>query len=134
MAVFEYFPVQIRKTTLGNMSEDEEILMCFVAGSSLSANREYVVITSRRVLAMDERTIGLLGKSYVNVKENVPIDQIISIDTSRTFMNKLLGQSSLGLQIDRYKYLINNASKKDIEAATELITELANLTVGKEAN
>jgi hypothetical protein len=105
--------------------------MCLVAGSSLASTRDYVVITSQRVLVMDERTMGTLGKTYVNVKENVPIDQITAVDISRTFMNKLLGQSSMGMQIERYKYLINNGNKKEIQAAAELISELAHLPAEK---
>jgi hypothetical protein len=127
MADFEHLPVQIRKTVQQNMSQDEQIKMCFLAGSSLLSNRDYVVITSRRVLVMDERTIGCLGRSYVNLKENVPIDEITSIDVSRTFTNKLLGQANMGLQAEKYKYLINNGSKKEIEAAAELIADLVHL-------
>lgn len=128
MAVFEYLPVQIRKAVLENMSQDEQVEMCFLAGSSLFSSRDYVVITSRRVMVMDERTIGCLGRAYVNVRENVLIDQITLVDISRTFMNKMLGQASMGLQADRYKYLIKNGSRKEIEAAAELITDLAHLT------
>jgi hypothetical protein len=128
VAVFEYLPVQIRKAVLENMSQDEQVEMCFLAGSSLFSSRDYVVITSRRVMVMDERTIGCLGRAYVNVRENVLIDQITSVDISRTFMNKMLGQASMGLQADRYKYLIKNGSRKEIEAAAELIADLAHLT------
>lgn len=127
MAVFEYLPVQIRKAVLENMSQDEQVEMCFLAGSSMFSSRDYVVITSRRVMVMDERTIGCLGRAYVNVRENVLIDQITSVDISRTSMNKLLGQASMGLQADRYKYLIKNGSRKEIEAAADLITDLAHL-------
>lgn len=127
MAVFEHLPERIRKTAQGNMSQEEQIKMCLVGGSSMSSSRDYVVITSKRVLVLDERTMGTLGKTYVNVKENVPIDQITEVEISRTFMNRLLGQSSMGMQIERYKYLINNGSKKEIQAAAELITDLAHL-------
>jgi|GEM_PF-839409 len=131
MAVFEYLPVQIRRAVQENISQDEQIKMCFVAGLSLFSSKDYVVITSRRVLVMDERTIGCLGRSYVNVKENVPIDQITSVDISKTFVNKLLRQSNMGLQVEGYKYLINNGNKREIEAAVELISHLAHLTTEK---
>jgi hypothetical protein len=130
MAVFEKLPERIRKTAQDNISQEEQIKMCLVAGSSMSS-RDYVVITSQRVLVLDERTMGTLGKTYVNVKENVPIDQITEVDISRTFMNRILGQSSMGMQIERYKYLINNGSKKEIQAAAELINDLAHLTTGE---
>jgi hypothetical protein len=128
MADFERLPVQIRRAVQENISQDEQIKMCFVAGSSMFSSKDYVVVTSRRALVMDERTIGCLGRSYVNIKENVPIDQITSVDISRTFINRLLGQSSMGLQVEGYKYLINNGSKKEIEAAAELISDLAHLS------
>ena len=128
MAVFERLPVQIRKAVQDNMSQSEQVEMCFLAGSSRLSGKDYVVITSRRVLVMDERVIGCLGRSYVNIKENVPIDEITSIDISRTFMNKLLGQASMGLQIDRYKYLINNGSNKEIGVAAKLLSDLAHLS------
>ena len=128
MAVFEKLPERIRKTAQENISQGEQIKMCLLAGSSMSSSRDYVVITSQRVLVLDERTMGTLGKTYVNVKENVPIDQITEVDISRTFMNRILGQSSMGMQIERYKYLINNGSKKEIQTAAELINDLAHLT------
>ena len=131
MAVFEYLPAQIRRTVKENISQDEQVKMCFVAGSSLFSSKDYVVITSRRVLVMDERTIGCLGRSYVNIRENIPIDQITSVDISRSFVNKLLWQSNMGLQVERYRYLINSGSKKEIEAAAELINGLAHLTAEK---
>lgn len=131
MAVFEYLPAQIRKAVQENISQDEQIRMCFVAGLSLFSSRDYVVITSRRVLVMDERTIGCLGRSYVNIKENVPIDRITSVDISKTFMNRLLQQSTMGLQVEGYRYLINNGNKKEVEAAAELISDLAHLTMRK---
>jgi len=131
VAVFEYLPAQIRKAVQENISQDEQIRMCFVAGLSLFSSRDYVVITSRRVLVMDERTIGCLGRSYVNIKENVPIDRITSVDISKTFMNRLLQQSTMGLQVEGYRYLINNGNKKEVEAAAELISDLAHLTMRK---
>jgi hypothetical protein len=124
MAEFNYFPEQIRNTALENMLPNEQIRMCFIAGSSLSSAKDYVIITSQRVLVLDERTIGYLGKYYVNVKENVPIEQITSIDISRSFMSKLLGQANMGLQVDRYKYLINNGNINDIRKAVNLISEI----------
>jgi len=127
MAVFERLPVQIRKAVRERMSQGEQVKMCFLAGSSMLSSKDYVVITSRRVLIIDERTIGCLGRSYVNVRDNVSIDEITSVDISRTFMSKILGQANMGLQIDRYKYLISNGAKKEIEAAAELISELAHL-------
>ena len=124
MAEFKHFPEQIRNTAIENMQPDEEVRMCFIAGTVMSSSKDYVIVTSQRVLVLDERAIGYLGKYYVNVKENVPIEQITSIDISRSFMNRLLGQASMGLQVDRYKYLINNGNISDIRKAANLISEI----------
>ena len=125
MADFEQLPERIRKTVQENISQDEQIKMCLIAGSSLASNRDYVIITSRRVLVMDERVLGSLGKTYINIKENVPVDKIASVEISRTFMNKLLGNSNMEMRVDQYTYLINNGGKKEIAAAAELIASLA---------
>jgi hypothetical protein len=127
MAVFEKLPPQVRKVVKDNISQDEQIKMCLIASSSSFSSKDYVVITTKRILVMDERTMGCLGRAYVNIKENVPIDKIISIDFSSSFMDKLLRQLSMGIQIEGYKYLIKSANKKEVEKAADLISELAHL-------
>ena len=124
MAEFEYFPEHIRKKIVEHISQDEKIKMCFIAGSSLAFNKDFVVITSKRVLVVDERTMGSLGKLYVNIKEDVPIEDIESIEIYRSPMNRLIGQASMGLKVDRYKYLINNGNAGEIKKAIQLINEI----------
>ncbi|MEK7398935.1 MAG: hypothetical protein AAB116_18530 [Candidatus Poribacteria bacterium] len=124
MAEFEYFPQHIRKKIVEHISQDEKIKMCFIAGSSLAFNKDFVVITSKRVLVVDERTMGSLGKLYVNIKEDVPIEDIESIEIYRSPMDRLIGQASMGLKVDRYKYLINNGNAGEIKKAIQLISEI----------
>lgn len=124
MAEFECFPENIRKAVLERISSDEVVEMCFIAGSSLSFSKDFVVITSKRVMVIDERTMGYLGKLYVNIKENVPIESIESIEIYKSLKNRLLGQASIGLKVDRYTYLINNGSVGDINKAVKLIDEI----------
>lgn len=124
MAEFECFPEHIRKAVLEHISPDESIEMCFIAGSSLSFNKDFVIITSKRVMVIDERTMGYLGKLYVNIKENVPIENIESIEIYKSPINKLFGQASMGLKVDRYTYLINNGSAGEISKAVNLINEI----------
>ena len=47
-------------------------------------------------------------------------------------MSKMLGQASMGMQIDGYKYLIKDGSRKEIEAAAELVNNLSHLSVKKD--
>lgn len=124
MAEFEYFPQHIRKKIVEHISQDEKIKMCFIAGSSLAFNKDFVVITSKRVLVVDERTMGSLGKLYVNIKEDVLIEDIESIEIYRSPMDRLIGQASMGLKVDRYKYLINNGNAGEIKKAIQLISEI----------
>lgn len=124
MAVFEYLPEQIKKAVLEHISEDEQIKMCFIAGSSLISDKDYVVITNKRIMVMDERNLGYLGKSYVNIKEDVPIDQITLIEVSSTFKNKLFRQLNMSIHIDRYTYLIKNGDVNEIKRAVSLIKGL----------
>ncbi|MGQ9609734.1 MAG: hypothetical protein ACUVWN_10540 [bacterium] len=127
MAIFEYLPEQIKKAVLEHISKDEQIKMCFIAGSSLISDKDYVVITNKRVMVMDERNLGYLGKSYVNIKEDVSIDQITSIEVSSTFRNKLFRQLNMNLQVDRYTYLIKNGDMNEIKKAVALIKGLAGI-------
>ncbi len=127
MAIFEYLPEQIQKAVLGHISKEEQIRMCFIANSSLISDRDYVVITDKRVMVMDERNLGYLGKSYVNIKEDVQIDQITSIEVSSTFKNKLFRQLNMSLHIDRYTYLIKNGDVKEIKEAVNLIKGLSGI-------
>lgn len=124
MAEFECFPEHIRKAVLEHILPDENVEMCFIAGSSLSFSKDFVIITSKRVMVVDERTMGYLGKLYVNIKENVLIENIESIEIYKSPINRLFGQASMGLKVDRYKYLINNGSAGEINKAFKLINEI----------
>jgi len=132
MAEFQQLPEHIRKAVIEHTSPDEQVRMCFVAGLSMFSSKDYVIITSKRVLVIDERYLGYLGKSYVNIKENVPIEEIVSIEIIKSFTNKILGQASMGLQVDRYKYLINNGGSGEIKKAAKLIGEIKQ-TLSQEA-
>ncbi len=78
-------------------------------------------------MVMDERNLGYLGKSYVNIKEDVPINQITSIEVNSTFKNKLFRQSNMSIHIDRYTYLIKNGDINEIQRAASLIKGLVGI-------
>lgn len=123
MAQFELLPIEIQKTVKTHMLADEEIKMCFLAGAVL-LGPEYVVITSKRIIVLDVRNIGSLSQSYVNVKFDVPFSSITKIDMNRSFKNKLLGQTNISIQINRYKHLINNVSNREANQAVKLLFSL----------
>lgn len=124
MAEFQLLPENIKKAVLDHISKGENVEMCFVAGSSFSIDKEYVVITPRRVMIVGERPLGIMGRSYVNIKGDVSIKDIISIKVKRTLMSKLFGLSSVQLELKDYSYIISNVSSGDIDRAVKLINRL----------
>lgn len=132
MAEFQYFPENIQKTVLEHISHNERIEMCFIAGSSLSSDRDYVIITPIRIIIIDERPMGYLGRSYVNIKSEVTIKDIGSITVYKTFVGRLFGLSSMQLEAEGYKYIIRNGNSVDIDHAVKLIQKLKeNVTLQK---
>ena len=123
MAQFELLPTEIQETVKTHLFADEEIQMCFLAGS-VFLGPEYVVITSKRIIVLNVRNIGSLSKSYVSVRCDVPFASITKIDTNRSFKNKLLGQTNISIQINGYKHLINNANNQEANQAIELLSFL----------
>lgn len=123
MAQFNLLPTNIQEAVKAHLISDEEIKMCFLAGS-VFLGPEYVVITSKRILVMNVRNIGSLSKSYVNVRCDVPFANITKINTNRSFKNKLLGQTNISIQIDGYEHLINNANSQEANQAFELLSSL----------
>jgi len=126
MAQFELLPSEIQRVAKNHLSEDEEVKMCFLAGSLMFSSPDYVIITTERILVLDERNLGSLNISYVNVQCDVLILNIIKIDLNRSFMNKILAQANLCIQTDGYKYLINNISRRDAKQAFKIISALMN--------
>jgi hypothetical protein len=123
MAQFELLPTDIQEAVKVHLIPDEEIKMCFLAGS-VFLGPEYVVITSKRIIVMNVRNIGSLSKSYVNVRCDVPVANITGINTNRSFKNKLLGQANISIQIDGYEHLINNANSREANQAVKLLSSL----------
>jgi hypothetical protein len=123
MAQFELLPMAIQKTVKAHLLADEEVKMCFLAGS-VFLGPEYVVITSKRIIVLNIRNIGTLSQAYVNVRCDVPFVNITKIDTNRSFKNKLLGQANISIRINGYEHLINNAGKREASEAVELLFSL----------
>jgi len=124
MAQFELLPPEIQRVARKRLATDEEVKMCFLAGSLMFSSPDYVIITTERILMLDKRNLGSLSISYVNVLCDVLIANIIKIDLSRSFKNKILGQANLCIQTDGYKHLINNVSNRDAKRAVKLLPAL----------
>jgi len=123
MAQFELLPTEIQNTVKEHLIADEEVKMCFLAGS-VFLGPEYIVITSSRIIVLNIRNIGTLSQSYVNVRCDVPFADITKIDTNRSFKNKLLGQTNIRIRVNGYEHLINNANNQEANKAVELLSSL----------
>ena len=124
MAQFELLPSEIQKVAKKSLATDEEVKMCFLAGSLMFSSPDYVIITTERILVLDERNLGSLSISYVNVLCDVLVANIIKINLSRSFKNKIFGQANLYVQTDGCKHLINNVSSRDAKQAVKLLSAL----------
>jgi hypothetical protein len=125
MAQFELLPIEIQKTVRIHLLADEDIKMCFLAGS-VFLGPDYVVITSKRIIVLNVSNIGSLSQSYVNVRCNVPFTSITKIDTNRSFKDKILGQTNIRIQINGFQHLISKANNREASQAIELLYSLIN--------
>jgi hypothetical protein len=123
MAQFELLPEEIQKSVKAHLLAGENVKMCFLAGS-VFLGPEYVVITSKRIIVLNVRSIGTLSQSYVNVRCDIPFAKITKINTNRSFKNKLLGQTNISIRVNGYEHFINNTNKREASRAVELLFSL----------
>ena len=122
MAEFDLLPERIKGVISKMLNPGEGVRMCFIAKGSLSASRDFIVMTDARVFIIDERRMG--GWVYANVKGDIPISDIIGIEVRRKLRDKVLGQSSLSLKLEGREYLIDRASSREVKRALEIITSI----------
>ena len=121
MADFHRLPFRIRETAQDQLSADEQIWLC-VLGRSRLLNPDFVVITSDRVLVLEERQMGSLGASYVNIRCDLSFSQITGIQLDQSLKHRIFGQAALEITVDGDKHLINNISYRDAKHAMALIS------------
>ena len=122
MAEFANMPPRIQKIVQAHTGEDEHVLLCVLGRSSL-LRPDFVVITTRRVLVLDERYIGGLTVSYANVRCNLLFTEIRSIKLIRHFKHRLLLQAKLEISVVRNVHWIDNISVRSARRAYACITE-----------
>ena len=124
MAEFARFPAAIQHTVAEYIASDEDVLLCFVAGSPMFSTGDYVVITNARVLILEERRIGPMGSPYVNVQCNLSCPTILSVECERLLRHWLFHQMTLKLAVPGRTYLIRNVSFGDGKKAATLLERL----------
>ena len=120
MAEFHRLPFRIQETTQAQLSADEQIRLCTLGRSSL-LTPDFVVITSDRVLVLEERQMGSMSASYINIRCNLLFAQITAIKLNQSLKHRIFGQAALEITVNGDKYLIDNISYRDAKRAMTLI-------------
>ena len=121
MADFHRLPFRIREAAQAQLGADEQIWLCTLGRSSL-LNPDFVVITSDRVLVLEERQMGSLSASYVNIRCNLSLTQITGVELDQSLKHRIFGQAALEITVNGDKHLINNISYRDAKHAIALIS------------
>ncbi|MDD9973435.1 MAG: hypothetical protein OXU27_05485 [Candidatus Poribacteria bacterium] len=122
MAEFGNMPPRIQKIVQSHLCEDEHVYLCVLGRSNL-LRPDFVFITSRRVLVLDERYIGSLAVSYANVRCNLLFTEIRGVKLVRHLKHRLLRQARLEISVVRAIHWIDNINFRSARAAYVCITE-----------
>ena len=121
MAEFHRLPSRIQEVIQAELIADEQIRLCTLGRSNL-LNPDFVIITSGRVLVLEERQMGSLRASYINIRCNLSFSQITGVKLDQGLKHRIFGQAALEIKVNGDKYLINNVSYRDAERAMALIS------------
>ncbi len=122
MAEFENLPTRIQQLAKAELQQDEKIHLCVLGRSSLLLP-DFVLITSQRVLVLDEKFIGSIAVSYANIRCNLLFSDIISVKLARMLKHRLFGQARLEIYVKRNIYWIDNMSFHEAMHVQQFITE-----------
>ena len=122
MAEFTNMPPRIQKTVRAQIGEDEEVCLCLLGRSDL-LRPDFVFITPRRVLVLDERYIGSLAVSYANIRCNLLFTEIRDVKLVRQFKHRLLSQARLEISVLRNVHWIDNINFRSAQCAYIYITD-----------
>ena len=109
MADYENLPGRIKRVAKTELHQNEHIDLC-VLGRSSVLRPDYVIITSLRILVIDERDMGSLAISYANIRCNLFYSEITAVKLARLLKHRLLGQARLEINVKRNVHWIDNLS------------------------
>ena len=122
MAEFAQMPPRIQKTVYAHIHEDENVYISILGRSSM-LRPDFVFVTTRRVLVLDERYIGSLAVSYANIRCNLLFSEIHEVRLVRQFKHRLLRQARLEISVVRNVHWIDNINFRSARCAYMYITE-----------
>ena len=122
MAEFTNLPPRIQKTVRAHIGEDEDVYLCILGRSGL-LRPDFVFITTRRVLVLDERYIGSLAVSYANIRCSLLFTEIRAVKLVREFRHRLFSQARLEISVLRNVHWIDNINFRSAECAYIYLTD-----------
>jgi hypothetical protein len=121
MAEFHRLPSRIQEAAQSQLAANEQVWLCTLGRSDL-LNPDFIIITSERVLVLEERQMGSLSASYINIRCNLLFSQITAVELDRSFKHRVFGQASLEVKVNGDKHLINHISHHEAKHALALIS------------
>lgn len=121
MANFENLPDRIKRLAETEFQQNEYIHLCVLGRSSI-LRPDYVIITSLRILVIDERDMGSLAISYANIRCNLFYSEISAVKLARLLKHRLLGQARLEINVKRNVHWIDNLSYTEAKQVQSYIT------------
>lgn len=122
MATFENLPTRIQRTAEAELLPNEHVCLC-VIGHSTALRPDFVLITSQRLLVLDERYMGSLAISYANIRCNLPFNDIRTVKLDRLLKHRLLGQARLEINVKRNIHCIDNLNYREAKKIHLFMTE-----------
>ena len=122
MADFENLPIRIQRVIKSELQPDERVCLCVLGRSSL-LHPDFVLITTLRVLILNERYMGSVAISYANIQCNVFFSEINTVKLTRLLKHRFFGQARLEINVKRNSFWIDNMSLREARRAHQLITE-----------
>ena len=107
MDALENLPRRIQALVWAELMPGERVCF-FTLGRSILLSPDFVVVTTHRILVLDERQIGSLSVSYANVRCNVLFTEIKNVRLVRGLRHRMFGQARLEIQVTRNVHWLDN--------------------------
>lgn len=107
MSAFENLPLRIQALIREALMPDEQVCF-FTLGRSTLLSPDFVVITTHRLLVLDERQIGSLSVSYANIRCNVLFAEIKDVRLVCGLKHRIFRQARLEIQVTRNVHWLDN--------------------------
>ena len=122
MVEFTNLPLRIQKTVQAHIRKDEAVSLCVLGRSGL-LRPDFVLITTHRIMVLDERYIGSLAVSYANIRCDLLFTEIHDVKLVRQLRHRLLSQARLEIAVVRNVHWIDNINFRSARCAALYIAE-----------